>query len=637
MSEGVAHLGRGMQQFGQSLLNAAPHWRRPEPTDEINRQELLQAQQYWNRRFNEWQHDNMNTRFDQIGDNYEDFVEAFRGEMAAPDRWSSPSTAEAFNFWYEESASARRLPVATQAQQAKAAYNTQLYESNLESAVTMRDTEGVVAAVQAGVADGTIAPEAAANVISDSVYAINLAQIHDDITAFAQTHGYDAAVMQLDEIKPEDVPAFTVGVDADGQPVQRKIDRADLDRIKADVRGELSRARSEQTYRINETDRIFDEQANLLFTDRSLPDLLAFKSWLEGVDPRTGEQVSDDQNPRLGMKSPTWRTWWGMVNKAIDDEYGNMDAASRAAVEEDRSRFFSEWYRAVNRGEDPQALREILFQGLERGLIGETETRTLVSYENTHNENPVFDGVRKEVEFLARTHEISPAQQARVWEAFHSWFMDDAIRRTPDGEWAYNPSRTSSEDMARIAHNIFYSKMDEDVRKDVRHAYSIEQGMINPALNQRTGVMGAVRDEAHVDEAEAVLAAVQRGEYLGWEAMAPSARRQLETLAAGHTNVFTGATGIAPIETYLDAKGQPIMQARDQYDRLRYFRFNVPLGDDGQPIIERRVFGSRLLADEQPQVFDAERGLWYDVELRPSAPGSRVHFTIRDDRPGMTP
>ncbi len=634
MGDGMATFGRSLTRTADIVIRGALALRRdapgaipyPQPEPEtLNRQELLQMQQHFNRRFHEWQAANAATRHDRLPEAYEEFIEAFREETSDEELFSNDMTRQAFHFWTEEAFAKGRVPLVEQAVDAMRRQNAALYDANLESALTHRDPAALFSAIDAAVEDRTLTPEEAQNALDDGLYRMNRAQIHDQLMEYGAENGWDAAVAQLALIEPEDV-SYVSGMDADGNPVYRSISREDLSSIQDEVRQELQRARAEQTYRINETDRIWDERATTLFTDRSMPDLLAFKAWLEGVNPQTGEQMPDDQNPRHGMKSSTWRTWYNMVNSAIAREERELTAAEEVALDGQRAEALINLYRMNERDEDPKMVKEFIFQTTEAGIFDVDEARTLISFTDAQNQNPILQGIRREFDYLERLHEVTPAQRSRAEDAFLRWFNNEAVQLQGE-EWAYNVDRTKPEDMARIARNIFYSAMDRELRDDKRSVYNISLESIQPSLSDAPVLR---RDTHHIDDAEEVLHGVQTGQYLGWQSMPERKQFQLEALWSGHARMFREMSGVEPINSVqLDPRGTPILQGRDTAGRVRYFRFYLPMDDEGRVI--------RGQMNEELQIWDNEAQLWRPIESMTRATREGwIPFRVSEG-PGYTP
>lgn len=662
--------GRGMRNLGQSLLRlneqlfGFAQMRAAEEArgETLDRQELLQAQQYFQRRHNEWLAANNTTRFDKIESEYERFVDEFRNEVDnRSDLFTSDITSEAFHSWFELAASERRLPVQAQAAENRVAYHTSLYEDNLERAIADGDIEAVQTAVRAAVEDGIETPDGGTNVIQDALYQINFDRISENLMDQAREMGFENAVAALEEM-PEGMFAFQVDVDEEGNPVYRELSSDDVDKIKDQVRDALDEEREEQEYQINRIDTAYAEFANQIFTNQTLGDLRGFKAWLEGRNPETGEQLpaSDDPregNARAGMKEDTWRTWYNMVNGAI--AAAERDLTDEEEEEEERARvqWNMEYLRMVENDEDPKKVNEFVLQGVERGHVDpEGEARTLLNFNDSRNENPVYAGIMKQI--TARVNELglSESEAQRVLTAaedeFLTWFNNETVQRQQNGQWAYNMDTADRETQQKIAENIVLSAAPETLQDSERAAWAIREGEIVPS---NTATSAFRRDEAQVTAEERLLAAIQRDEYLGWENLPGETgeriQEQLTSLWHGQARLFKELTGFLPMNTeQLDDRGRPIyVQTDRRTGRPRYFRFRIPTDEEGNLVNVGRAFARGGIrgavtapsANEILQVYNPDDGLYYDVEVRPESEtnrlGGNVRFNARTDLPGWEP
>jgi hypothetical protein len=625
----------------------------------LDRQELLQAQQYFQRRHNEWLANNNSTRFDQIEGEYERFVDEFRNEVNnRSDLFTSDITAEAFHSWFELAASERRLPVQAQAAENRAAYHQSLYEDNLERAIEDGDIEAVQTAVRAAVEDGVETPESGTNVIQDALYKINYDHIESSILDQAREIGYENAVAQLDAMEDE-LFRFQVDVDEEGNPVYRELETDDIETIKESVRDKLEEERAEQQYQIDRIDTAYAEFASDIFTNRTLGDLRGFKAWLEGRDPATGEQLpasADPRqgNPRAGMKESTWRTWYNMVNGAIAAAERELDEDEAAAAEQARLDWNVEFLRMVANDEDPRKVQEFIIQGVEAGDVDpEGEARTLVNFNESRNENPVYAGILDQITAHVNELDLSESEAKRVLTAaedeFLIWFNNETVRKDQTGQWAYNMDTADRATQQKIAENIVLSAAPEAVQNQQRAAWAIREGEILPSA-QLTSLFGRgeAKDERQVAAEERLLAAIQQDEYLGWENLpgetGDRVKEQLTTLWHGQAALFKDLTGFLPMNTeQLDDRGRPIYVQTDRRTGYpRYFRFRIPTDEEGnlQGGVIRGAVGAAT-ANEILQVYNPADGLYYDVDVRPESEtnqlGGNVRFNMRTDLPGWEP
>lgn len=655
--------GRGMRNLGNSLLRlneqlfGFAQMRAAEEArgQTLDRQELLQAQQYFQRRHNEWLAENNTTRFDQIEGEYEQFVDEFRNEVNnRSDLFTSDVTSEAFHSWFELAASERRLPVQAQAAENRVAYHQSLYEDNLERAIADGDIEAVQTAVRAAVEDGVETPESGTNVIQDALYQINYDNIESSILDQAREMGYENAIAQLDAMDDE-LFKFQVDVDEEGNPVYRELDTGDIETIKEQVRDKLDEEREEQQYQIDRLDTAYAEFANDIFTNQTLGDLRGFKAWLEGRNPATGEALptSEDPrqgNPRTGMKESTWRTWYNMVNGAIAAAERELDEDEAAAAEQARLDWNVEFLRMVANDEEPRKVNEFVIQGVESGHVDpEGEARTLVNFNESRNENPVYAGILDQITAQVNELDLSESEAKRVMTAaqdeFLTWFNNETVRKDQTGQWAYNMDTADRATQQKIAENIVLSAAPEAVQDQQRAAWAIREGEIAPS-NRATSAFR--RDEGQINAEERLLAAIQQDEYLGWENLpgetGDRVKEQLTTLWHGQAALFKDLTGFLPMNSeQLDDRGRPIyVQTDRRTGRPRYFRFRIPTDEEGNlqgGVIRGAVGGAT--ANEILQVYNPADGLYYDVEVRPESEtnqlGGNVRFNMRTDLPGWEP
>jgi hypothetical protein len=366
------------------------------------------------------------------------------------------------------------------------------------------------------------------------------------------------------------------------------------------------------------------------------------------------------------MKEGTWRTWYNMVNGAIQAKLRDLTDDEAAQEEENRRAFNLEYMRLVTSDADQKQVEEYVLQGVERGLVDPTgEARTLLNFNDAQNENPVFKGIVDEIH--ARVNELGLSEadaRAVLTDALDEhlkWFNNETIQRDQNGQWAYNLDTADRATQRKIANNIVLSAAPDAVQADMRAAWAIREGEILPS-NQASGAFR--RDVGEVAPEEELLAAIQREEYIGWEALVGETgdrvKEQLTTLWNGQARLFKDLTGFLPInQEQLDDKGRPIFVQRNrQTGEQTYFRFRIPIDEEGQlsgGFWQGGIPGAlRAEANEILQAWVPEHeewntaiqdwvtvpGMWYDAQPRVNnAPGAlgNVQINIRTDLEGWKP
>lgn len=560
MSSGMYNFGQGMQNLGAALGRLGQR-----QAEQASRQELIRAEQAFNRSYYEWQAAAADQRWDEVEQSYEQWLEQARNQFAADSEFfTSPETADRFSSWMEEAAAQRRVPVASAVAEQRAAHEQSVFESNVSSAIEGRDPEALVKATYAAADDGIIMPEQVAPTIEAGMYDINLGHIRSQVLEIGRKEGFDVALRTLEALNPADYQ-FVVGRDEAGNDIYTSPSEDDFATIRDEVREQLREQRNEFEYRIDETDRRWDETANALFRDNTLGDLLAFKAWLEGTNPETGEELPAGQNARDGMKASTWRTWHGLVTGLINSAEEEVDVAAR---EEAERAFMAEFLRQVENDADPRQLNELVITAAEEGILADPDkARTLINYNEGRNENPVYDSILDHINTLATQYELSDDATGRVVERFLSFYNSDATVQGADGRPVLNLDRTNSTDMARIASNIFYSAAGADVRAKARAAYNIRGESVLPQLGGEQYV--EIGDRMRLDDAENLLTAIQEGQYMGWPQMGDEVTNQLHRLWAGQASMLESALGVRPVNsTDVSAAGMPLFQV--ETTRPRY-------------------------------------------------------------------
>lgn len=640
MADGISYFAQSLRGLGQRLKGI--EW----PSDDQNqveRQELLLAQSHFNTAYNEWLAANAETRWDRLGESYENFVSGYRDEYGPESqRFSTEATGQSFGAWLDETISAKRVPVATQVAEARTAYRAELFQDNLAQATSTGDIAQVQRVVAAAVSEGTVDEMAYDDIVAGELHKINLNLLHQHIYSIASdpNRGLDAAMAEADRIASSP-PTYTAGEDPQGNPISATLSREEILTVRDEVKEEIDNIRREQEYVIKETDRRFDEHANDLYTNASYGSLVSFKRWLEGVNPQTGDPLPDEQNPRTGMTSGTWRTWYSLVNAELEALEREADAARTTAEEEAlreaRAEFMTELYNVIENDPDKEIPTTLILQGLENGMIDPLsgDARTLLNYADSRNENPVAPAMEAHIADLSKRYNISAATQGRVYEAYLKWWNENARPGAGEnGEPLFNIDRADSAEMERVASNLFFATVGPQLEEDVSAAYRIRDDQIEPARNTGRFLQG---DRNAIDDAERLLADIQAGRTVGYQAMPEAMQRKLNRLWYGHEQMFRNMTGTESIKTLRFAgNGHPTIVQQDNTGTTRYFRFVVPMDGydtDAGKLRDRGLWGGDF--NEQPQVWDAENKVWRDIEFGAyNRRGDYVNFTIIPDRPG---
>lgn len=612
MSDGMRNFGAELRNLGRAIKGIRIPQQPVPQAPQVNTQELTYAKQVFNRQFYEWQANAAGMRFDRVQGSYEEFLGRARNDLMGSDLFTDDVTREAFSYWMEEAGAQRRVPVAEQAVAQRAEYNRGLYDANYNGAVEAGDPQLLVESVYAAVEQGTIIPDEAMNEIDAGMYQINLRRVHDSIMEYAREFGFDAAVEQLNSLSPDSEQfQYQVGLTEDGEPNLRSMSEDDFQGILDQVRGELDEQRQEEKYRIDQADQQADKIAQSFFADTSRYSLLQFKTWLYGTDPMTGNGLDDASNPRVQMLPATWRTWDRLVNAALTDLDREATQAERDAADAAYRQFLIEHARMVEEDIPQEEINEETIRAFENNPLWNPEDiRTLVNYNEARNENPILESVQRYIGELTRQYQVNAAVAGEVEEAFLRWFRDDAVQMGQDGRPVYNIDRTSREDQRTIAENIFYSIASQHLEDQARAAYQIRDDQIVPSVSRGAFLQ---TDRGSIDDAERLQAAIQRGEYLGWDQMQPQIRRQLGTLWQGQARMFEEITGFRPTNSIdLDAKGYPIFTQSDATTgRTSYFRFKVPTNEEGEVTVP--VLGGQ--ANEYLQVWDPDLEAWRKVRV----------------------
>lgn len=614
MSNGMYNFGQGMQNLGAALGRLGVQQKQRASQQEINR-----AQSIFNRQFYEWQARADDLRWDQVETSYEAFVEQARNQFG-PDSelFTDPQNAEDFSLWMEETAAQRRVPVSQQTANQRRAYNEQLYADTTGMAVENRDPQAMVQSIYTAVEDGVLTAEQIPQAIEQGMYDITLGSISDQVLAEGRANGWESAERMLDSARPEDLQ-FAVGRDEEGNDIYRNISDEDLLRVKEEVREQIRIERNEQEYRIEQIDDEADKEMQAVFNASSMGSLLAARDMLYSP------QMRDRMTPE------TWRTWDGMIRSYIN-------AAEEGGAQPDPAvshGIHMQVYEMVANDADPKEIERFILNSGEQLLITENETRTLLNYADSKNENPVYDGVQRYLQDLGAEHELDAATLSRVDAAFLNWYNRVSQTQGEDGRPQFNADRQSPLEMQEIARNIFYAAAGEDMRKRVRDAYNIRGDQIRP----RIGGMG---ERLNLDPAENLLTAIQDGQYIGWQEMGEDIEVQLQSLQAGYRTILRDEYNVEPVsEPFIDNRGLPVFEVeldrRSQspetgqleYEKA-YIRFVVP-GDNIPPEMQQALDNKQ----EALQIWDPAAEVWRWADVTGGRYG-RIAAFARTDIEGWT-
>lgn len=499
MSDGLLYLGQRLRESGERIRSLDFSWMEP-PEEQIDRQELLRAQQLFNTRYNDWLSESAGMRWDQVAPSYDEFASAFSSEAQFnEDLFTNDVTRGAFESWLGESISARRVPVAQQAAENRRAYDTGLMNDNINTAIQQGDPASLQVTLAAAVSDGLIEDFEYDNKLQEGMYTMNLNRLRSQVFNIARDGRFEAALDFIDSQPPE-FYQFVSGYTADGQPIMTSLSRDDIETMKDEVREDLRTFRQEQAWRREDLDRRADETADEFFAAVQNSDMYAgrpatigsMRNWL------TSDEAVNAMDDNTRFK-------WLARLETLVPEPGAADQYP------DSDYYESQILRAALRKEDGSVLYQRVAELLQDGVIAPGTGRRLIDDIEDLASDPIFSSIYAILDEEVLNNNYSAETEARARVRLDRLWRNEWSILDENGMMRYRVDGMTDEQLFQAVRNeINWAATQTGERdEDIATTYDLIDGEVVPA--PRTPILRSLT----LDNIERIAIGIADDQYLG--------------------------------------------------------------------------------------------------------------------------